>query len=108
MTRPAKEINLLYLDRLFAKEDDAETRAEVSGIDDGPVVEVLQGEISVLNKRSSTCTTRNACFLLSEHYRFLNFEKGSTYFQDALLLLLKVYAKQVVSPESNVPRKEIW
>lgn len=48
----------------------------------------------------------NAYLQLSEHRKFVDCQKDSACFQDALPSPIKVYVKQVLSPESYIVESE--
>lgn len=60
----------------------------------------------MLDKSTGTFMTALDCLQIPEYDSFVSCEKVSTCFQGVTLSLLNVYAKQVLSPESN--RAESW
>lgn len=63
------------------------------------------GEL-VLNTYTAILAAVKACFQLLEHCRFVDLEKYPACFQDALPLLMEVYAKQVITHESDIVGSE--
>lgn len=81
--------------RRIGKTVPAETKAEVGVMNDGLCFQVLKAGELVLNTRAGTLETAKADLQLGEQPRFVTREKNFACFQDELLSLVELYAKQV-------------
>lgn len=55
----------------------------------------------VQNDCAGTLATAKECLLLREHHLFVVYEKNAACFQNVLPSLVQVYAKHVLSPDSD-------
>lgn len=74
---PPKQLNFSYY-ATFWKEDDAENRAEGSGMGDGPGVRVLEEAKAAAGYLLWYIIYYRGCFQLNGNRRIDSFEKGST------------------------------
>lgn len=75
-------------------------------MEDGHCVRVLQAGGLLLDTYTGNLATAKEKQQLSINRRFIEREMGSACSQDVLLLLVDVYAKQVLSPDSSIAGRE--